>query len=112
MGVLLPLPDATLRPTMLARASCFIPLPRWGRFHDAGPTTGPQNGVNMAEVYPLKAQEHLRDAVRHLGSAMLSLHKIDPDETNPEILAIENGIIRQSIEIMMILQRKHEKTDP
>jgi hypothetical protein len=43
---------------------------------------------------------------------MLALHKVDPDETNPEILAIENGIIRQSMEILMILQRKHEKTEP
>jgi hypothetical protein len=67
---------------------------------------------SMAEVYPLKAQDHLRDAVRHIGSAMLALHKVDPEETNPEILAIENGIIRQSMEILMILQRKHEKTEP
>jgi hypothetical protein len=66
----------------------------------------------MTEVYPRRAQEHLQDAIRHLGSAVLSLHRVDPEETNPEIVAIENGIIRQSMEILMIMQRKHEKTEP
>jgi hypothetical protein len=66
----------------------------------------------MAEVYPLKAQDHLRDAIRHLGSAVLSLHTINALGENQEILAIQNGIIRQSMEIALILTRKHEKTEP
>jgi hypothetical protein len=66
----------------------------------------------MAEVYPQKAQEHLRGAVRHIGLAVQSLHKVDENGTNPEIIAIEGGLIRQSIEIMILLTRKHEKVDP
>jgi hypothetical protein len=66
----------------------------------------------VTEVYPLKAQDHLHAAVRHLGLAVQSLHKVDESGTNPEIIAIEGGIIRQSIEIMILLTRKHEKTDP
>jgi hypothetical protein len=54
MGVLLPLTDATLRLTMLARVSCFIPLPRWGRFHDRRPHHRATYGVHMVEKVTIR----------------------------------------------------------
>jgi hypothetical protein len=65
----------------------------------------------MAEIYPRKAQEHLQDAIRHLGEAVLVLYHVDPDDTNTEIQRIQNGIIRQATELLLILTRKHEKTE-